>query len=60
MLDLAVPNRVNYSFMDQFAQLGFNVWTLDHEWYGHSDRIQSTSDIQSGVEDPVVSTGVVH
>ena len=60
MFDLTVPNRADYSFMDQFTQLGFDVWTWDHEGYGHFDRTQSTSDIQSGVEDPVAATGLVH
>ena len=60
MFDLTVPNRADYSFMDQFTQLGFDVWTWDPEGYGHFNRTQSTSDIQSGVEDPVAATGLVH
>ena len=51
MYDLQVPNRINYSMMDYFARLGFDVWTMDHEGYGHSDRTSSFSDIASGVED---------
>lgn len=59
MFDLTVPNRADYSFMDHFARLGFDVWTMDHEGYGHSDRTKSTSDIQSGVEDLASAMGVV-
>ena len=59
MFDLTVPNRSDYSFMDHFARLGFDVWTMDHEGYGHSDRTNSTSDIQSGVEDLNAAMGVV-
>jgi pimeloyl-ACP methyl ester carboxylesterase len=51
MFDLQVPNREDYSMMDHFARLGFDVWTMDHEGYGHSDRTAGNSDIQSGVED---------
>ena len=59
MFDLTVPNRSDYSFMDHFARLGFDVWTMDHEGYGHSDRTKSTSDIQSGVEDLTAAMVVV-
>jgi pimeloyl-ACP methyl ester carboxylesterase len=51
MFDLQVPDREDYSMMDHFARLGFDVWTMDHEGYGHSDRTAGNSDIQSGVED---------
>lgn len=59
MFDLTVPNRADYSFMDHFARLGFDVWTMDHEGYGHSDRTSSISDIQSGVEDLRAAMSVV-
>ena len=59
MFDLTVPNRADYSFMDHFAQLGFDVWTMDHEGYGHSDRTKGLSDIHSGVEDLTAAMGVV-
>src|SRR5471032_2179690 len=29
--DLQVPGTANYSFMDEFARYGFDVWTMDHE-----------------------------
>jgi pimeloyl-ACP methyl ester carboxylesterase len=49
--DLIVPGRTGYSAMDHFAGLGYDVWTMDHEGYGHSDRTSSNSGIESGVED---------
>ena len=59
MFDLTVPGRSDYSFMDHFARLGFDVWTMDHEGYGHSDRTASISDIHSGVQDLNAAMGVV-
>jgi pimeloyl-ACP methyl ester carboxylesterase len=59
MYDLQVPNRINYSMMDYFARLGFDVWTMDHEGYGHSDRTSSFSDIASGVEDLNAAMAIV-
>ena len=35
----------DYSFMDKFAEYGFDVWTLDHEGYGRSTRTSSNSNI---------------
>jgi len=49
--DLQVPGRSDYSVMDHFAGLGYDVWTLDHEGYGRSDRTASNSDIASGADD---------
>ena len=49
--DLSVPNQTNYSMMDAFARYGFDVWTMDHEGYGRSDRTAGNSDVASGVED---------
>ena len=48
--DLVVPGRTGYSAMDHFAGLGFDVWTMDHENYGFSDKTSSASGILSGVE----------
>jgi pimeloyl-ACP methyl ester carboxylesterase len=59
MFDLQVPERTGYSFMDHFVQLGFEVWTMDHEGYGHSDRTSGYSDIDSGVEDLKVAMGAI-
>ena len=49
--DLTVPGASGYSMMDAFAFYGFDVWTMDHEGYGHSDRTSGNSDIASGVAD---------
>ncbi len=59
MFDLQVPNRENYSMMDHFARLGYEVWTMDHEGYGHSQKTAANSDIQSGVEDLKASMAVI-
>lgn len=59
MFDLQVPGRTDYSFMDWFARLGFDVWTMDHEGYGHSDRTSSNSDIASGVNDLKAAMAIV-
>src|SRR3954469_11658732 len=49
--DLATPGRGEYSVMNVFAELGYDVWTMDHENYGRSSQTQSNSDIASGVKD---------
>ncbi|HUQ27536.1 MAG TPA: alpha/beta fold hydrolase [Usitatibacter sp.] len=59
MFDLQVPNRDNYSMMDHFARLGYDVWTMDHEGYGHSDKTSGNSDIQSGVDDLAAAMKIV-
>ena len=59
MFDLSVPNRDNYSMMDHFARLGYEVWTMDHEGYGHSQKTAGNSDIQSGVEDLKAAMAVI-
>jgi pimeloyl-ACP methyl ester carboxylesterase len=59
MYDLQVPDRINYSMMDYFARLGFDVWTMDHEGYGHSDRTAAYSDIASGVADLQVAMALI-
>jgi len=59
MFDLQVPDREDYSMMDHFARLGYDVWTMDHEGYGHSDRTSANSDIQSGVEDLAAAMKVI-
>jgi pimeloyl-ACP methyl ester carboxylesterase len=57
--DLQVPGSENYSMMTAFAQNGFDVWTMDHEGYGKSDRTDGNSDIASGVEDLKAAADVV-
>ena len=57
--DLEVPGRNDYSLMDHFAGLGYDVWTVDHEGYGRSDRTDSNSDIASGAKDIAAAMAVV-
>src|SRR6516225_1792456 len=57
--DLGVPDGGTYSFMDVFARNGFDVWTMDHDGYGHSGSSGNNSDIMSGVEDLKAATPVV-
>lgn len=59
MFDLDVPGKADYSTMDHFARLGYDVWTMDHEGYGHSDRTSNYSDIASGVDDLKVAVDVM-
>jgi pimeloyl-ACP methyl ester carboxylesterase len=59
MFDLQVPDRDGYSMMDVFARLGYEVWTMDHEGYGHSQKTSGNSDIQSGVEDLKAAMAVI-
>lgn len=49
--DLHVPGAGEYSVMDVFARLGYDVWALDYENYGASARTDSTSDVSSGSDD---------
>ena len=51
MFDLRAEGLEDYSMMDHFVGLGYEVWSMDHEGYGHSDRTSGYSDIQSGVHD---------
>ena len=57
--DLIVDGRSHYSMMDHFAELGFDVWTMDHEGYSRSSRTEGNSDIASGVEDLKAAMAVV-
>lgn len=56
--DLSVPGKGEYSTMNVFARLGYDVWTMDHENYGRSSRTQGNSDIQSGVADLVAASAL--
>jgi len=50
--DLQVPGRPEYSVMDHFARLGYDVWTLDNEGYARSDKHRDVnSDIATGADD---------
>jgi pimeloyl-ACP methyl ester carboxylesterase len=54
--DLTVPEAGEYSTMNVFAGLGYDVWTMDHENYGRSSRTAGNSDIASGVADLIAAT----
>lgn len=50
--DIRVPGRESeYSMMDIAAERGFDVWTIDHEGYGKSDKTDSNSNIAMAVPD---------
>jgi alpha-beta hydrolase superfamily lysophospholipase len=57
--DLATPGKGEYSMMNAFARLGYDVWTMDHENYGRSGRTDSNSDIASGAEDLKAASDVI-
>lgn len=57
--DLEVPGKGEYSFMNIFARHGYDVWTMDHDGYGHSGSSGNNSDIASGVEDLKAAIPVV-
>jgi pimeloyl-ACP methyl ester carboxylesterase len=57
--DLAVPQRGEYSVMNVFARLGYDVWTMDHENYGRSSRTNGNSDVASGVQDLMAAADLV-
>lgn len=57
--DLQVPDAGEYSMMDVFARAGFDVWTMNFEGYGRSDRTDGNSDIASGVADLRAAAAVV-
>src|SRR5438270_9611663 len=57
--DLTVPGAGEYSTMNVFAGLGFDVWTMDHENYGRSSRTSGNSDIASGAEDLKVGVELI-
>jgi pimeloyl-ACP methyl ester carboxylesterase len=59
MFDLQVEGPNTYSMMDHFVRLGYEVWTMDHEGYGHSDRTDGYSDIASGVVDLKLAMDIV-
>src|SRR5690348_3113507 len=57
--DLATPGKGEYSVMNVFAGLGYDVWTMDHENYGRSSRTDSNSDIASGAQDIKAAVTVI-
>ena len=57
--DLSVPGKGEYSLMNVLARDGYDVWTMDHDGYGHSGSSGNNSDIASGVEDLKAAMPVV-
>jgi pimeloyl-ACP methyl ester carboxylesterase len=57
--DLSVPGKGEYSLMNVLARYGYDVWTMDHDGYGHSGSSGNNSDIASGVEDLKAAMPVV-
>lgn len=57
--DIAVPGAADYSMMNHFALLGYDVWTMDHEGYGRSSRTASNADIATGAADLLAATTVL-
>ncbi len=57
--DLSVPGKADYSLMNVLARYGYDVWTMDHDGYGHSGSSGNNSDIASGVEDLKAAMPVV-
>jgi len=57
--DLTVPGKGEYSLMNVLSRYGYDVWTMDHDGYGHSGSSGNNSDIASGVEDLKAAMPVV-
>ncbi len=57
--DLNVPGKGEYSLMNVLARYGYDVWTMDHDGYGHSGSSGNNSDIASSVEDLKAAMPVV-
>src|SRR5258706_7598029 len=57
--DLATPGHGEYSVMNVFAGMGYDVWTMDHENYGCSSQTKSNSDIASGAQDIKAGVDVI-
>ena len=57
--DLTVPGKGEYSLMNVLTRYGYDVWTMDHDGYGHSGSSGNNSDIASGVEDLKAAMPVV-
>ena len=57
--DVTVPGGGEYSTMNAFARMGYDVWTMDHEGYGRSARTGSNSDIASGAADLLAAMTVI-
>lgn len=58
--DLNVPGAGEYSMMNVFARLGYDVWTMDFEGYGRSTVTEGNSDIASGVRDLAAAWNIIN
>lgn len=57
--DFEIPEHGEYSVMNVFASLGYDVWTLDHEGYGRSSRTDGFSFVADGVADIAAAVPVI-
>ncbi len=57
--DLEVPGAGEYSLMSVFARLGYDVWTMDFEGYGHSGAARANSDVAAGAANLLAAAAVV-
>ncbi len=57
--DLSIPGHGEYSLMNVFAKLGYDVWTMDHEGYGRSTHGSGFSYIADGVDDLLAAMPIV-
>jgi alpha-beta hydrolase superfamily lysophospholipase len=57
--DLNVPGHGEYSLMNEFAEYGFDVWTMDFSGYGRSSVGEGNSNIADGVEDLKAAVEIV-
>jgi pimeloyl-ACP methyl ester carboxylesterase len=57
--DLVVPGAGEYSMMNVFARLGYDVWTFDFSGYGASTMPSGNSDIAMGAADLLAVAGVI-
>ncbi len=57
--DLEVPGAGEYSMMNVFARLGYDVWTMDFEGYGHSGAARGNSDVAAGSANLLAAAALV-
>ena len=57
--DLSVPGAGEYSVMNVFARLGYDVWTVDFDNYGRSSRNNGSSNIANGADDLMTTTDLI-
>jgi len=58
--DLHVPGRADSSVMDFFAARGYDVWCVDMEGYGRSDKTRDIyCDIANGADDLAAATDYI-